>query len=583
MIRKTILLFASIMLFTLTASAGKTYYSKLTVKTADSAKGKVYASTTNVTPKDSDYKDDEVTISQDSDSQSHTYYLYTQPAEGYVLDYWDDGKGGKITDAIFKGTAEATDQNSATQFTLTAHFIERPPIQVKSNDISLGTATITKGTNAINGSLTVTAAFVYSIPKGDYWNYFSKSVKFDGWYNENEELVSTDKVYTFTITEKQDLTARFSWKPYITQADGYYFVRSAIGSNGRGYINVISDYAPSFSATNRTLKGSMEMVFDDTYISDPACVMRIKGTNYVNHTNYKAQTTILKNVELIGQGISTKKLTNYVFEIRTGDQQGFYKLYYSRANLYNAYNGELTISSDQTGTSNEIMRLFDFEPLDEDHIDEFYFGAKPAEEMYFDGGYWTSMYTSFPYECWEEDGVEAYYINDLAGERGEGVAVLTKIEDGKVPAYTAVLLKCQGLTPGENRLLPLMNDPAPINDNLLKGTFQLNSKTTKKLTFEGSTMRVLSVGENDQTPGFYKLDENTELLPNKAYLDISTLGEDFKKIRLQLGSTTVVEGVSVAEGTEDVDAPVYNLMGQKVRNLVPGQIYIKNGKKFIAR
>jgi hypothetical protein len=31
------------------------------------------------------------------------------------------------------------------------------------------------------------------------------------------------------------------------------------------------------------------------------------------------------------------------------------------------------------------------------------------------------------------------------------------------------------------------------------------------------------------------------------------------------------------------NAPVYDLMGRKVTNLIPGVIYIRGGKKFIAK
>lgn len=331
----------------------------------------------------------------------------------------------------------------------------------------------------------------------------------------------------------------------------------------------------------------MDIVKNNTYISDPSTVLRITGTGYTDHETYTSQKTILKSVELIGQGISTKKLTGYTFELKTGDQQGFYKLYYSSLNLYNAYNGYLMISSDQKGKSGEIMRLFDFEPLDEAHIDEFYFGAAPSVEMELDGAYWTTMYTAFPYQCWEEDGVEAYYATELwnegASEGVEPMVILKKIEDGVVPAYTPVVLKCQSTEPRYNRLLPLVDeDQTPIENNLLQGSLQLNSKTEEKSTFSSSSMKVLSIVDGEV--GFYNLAEAVELTANKAWLDISSLGgAEASKLKIKIGGTTFVEGISINTPAEDENAPIYNLQGHIVRNPIPGQIYIKNGKKFIAR
>ena len=48
-----------------------------------------------------------------------------------------------------------------------------------------------------------------------------------------------------------------------------------------------------------------------------------------------------------------------------------------------------------------------------------------------------------------------------------------------------------------------------------------------------------------------------------------------------MGGVTAVE--SVVAPVEDKTAPVYDMMGRRVTDLVKGRIYIKNGKKFMAR
>ena len=52
-------------------------------------------------------------------------------------------------------------------------------------------------------------------------------------------------------------------------------------------------------------------------------------------------------------------------------------------------------------------------------------------------------------------------------------------------------------------------------------------------------------------------------------------------LRLNFGETTAVE--SVLNNSVDVNAPVYDLYGRRVKNVVKGGVYIQNGKKFIVK
>lgn len=599
MLRKSFILLSFITIFATSAFA--TFHSKLTVKTSDKAKGLVYVSTKSEIPQTTAFGETKEVKNSASgaglapSSANTVYYLYAQPADGMVLDYWSDDENGKTrtvesTINTYTITATSREENKPTEATLYAFFKERPPVMISTDNSTYGAVSFKNpANNEIGKSLTVVANFVFKVTPGDYTNIFSKFVKFEGWYDQNGTLRSSDMTYTFDVEEAVDLTARFTLEQTITEADGYYRIHSAIAPAKAGYINVEADYAPSFTASNRSLQGAMELT--PYSYSDPSIILRIKGNGLPKEEiDYKAQQTILKNVELIGQGISTKALTGNVFEIRMGDQPGFYKLYYSSANLYNAYNGSITISSDQTGKSGEIMRLWDFEPLDAEHIDEYFFAAEPVAEMFYEDGYWTSMYTAFPYECWAEDGVEAYYISGLdAAENGtESIATLTLIEDGVVPAYTPVLLKCKSVNPEKNRLLPLTDGPESTeakpyyDENKLRGELQLNSKTKEKVTFDGSRMRVFS--QKDGVMGFYKLEEGTELAANKVWLDVSGLSDSAAKKIVLRSNLSGVEDVMVEEPDFlDHNAPMYNVMGQRIQNPAPGQIYIQNGRKYIAR
>ena len=89
------------------------------------------------------------------------------------------------------------------------------------------------------------------------------------------------------------------------------------------------------------------------------------------------------------------------------------------------------------------------------------------------GKYYTTMYTKFPYRCL--DGVKAYVVSNVDATAHK--VVLSEIKSGEVPSGTPVVLECTSTKPAENRLLPLVEEPAAIDgDNLLKGKIWLKDE-----------------------------------------------------------------------------------------------------------
>lgn len=231
------------------------------------------------------------------------------------------------------------------------------------------------------------------------------------------------------------------------------------------------------------------------------------------------------------------------------------------------------------------------QPIDEAHMDEFWFGASADESMDFDGGYWTSMYTGFPYEC--RDGVEAYYASKAVEANGLCYINIEKIESGIVPPYSAVLLKCQGTRSRQNRLLPLdfNGDYPALEGNLLSGVFQLYTDKERNglVKFDESTMRIFGRNTAGEL-GFYKLAPDTEgsisyLKTNKVYLDLTKLESSVSgPLRIRINK----DGSSGMGSLEDAfcrphDDIIYDLNGRRVLNPQPGSVYIRNGRKFIMR
>ena len=52
---------------------------------------------------------------------------------------------------------------------------------------------------------------------------------------------------------------------------------------------------------------------------------------------------------------------------------------------------------------------------------------------------------------------------------------------------------------------------------------------------------------------------------------------------LQYGPFSATDGVVSITGQTDTDAPLYDILGRRIANPAPGQLYIQGGKKHIAK
>ncbi len=487
----------------------------------------------------------------------------------------------------------------------------------------VGTVSIDKLKNAIGDKVTVTTTMKNF--SGSY-QVINHSAKFLGWYDGDGNCVSTDTKYTFTVEKPMDLTARYDF-PKIENG-GYYRILSFTGRA----MTVIGKF--SFSTSNYTqMKKALCYTTPSDYVysieggkahnvlywsclekkeveSMPGTVIRLTG-------NLDEKNNILSNAIASSQGTDTHAMTSTYFTIQTHqDSPAYYwisvgsnalkfktdntkTIEYNGQTYENVPEGYIEVGKHTTG-SGYAYELWALVPIDEEHIDENWFGAHPDEEMKevaADGQewYWASMYTAFPYQCYEEDGVEAYYISSgttpAIHSDGSVWLELVQIEDGIVPANTAVLLRCKDATSAKgNRLIPINDIDSPIpalEDNRLHGEFQLLSSasaTHGDATFKSSTMRIFGAN-SDGVIGFYKLAEGTVLAANNAWLDIADFAEELKKAPMRIVPSgfsgieeVVVDDQQPADEKEDV---IYDLNGRRVYRCEPGKIYIINGKKVL--
>lgn len=486
---------------------------------------------------------------------------------------------------------------------------------------SVGSATIDKTDNKIGDEVTLTA----TLTKVPTYGCRNLMTDFVGWRDQDGNFLSHDNKFTFVAEKEMDIEAVFRDKNALKEK-GYFRVRNIFNR----VLNIVGNYKYSLAGlSGNYLDGLLHWSCPDDLVEadfankkwngsddDPridvealvSAVIYIEGSNL--NLDAAPGKNALANVTAYGQGTNTYSMTGYRLSIQPAQEAtpGYHILY------GNFLGGGLKMThreGDEDRDGDGVMdghwmycspllgrcKVDDpyswmaLQPIDEEHFDEFWFGASADESMIFDGGYWTSMYTGFPYEC--RDGVEAYYAKDVETSNGVNYIQLVRIESGIVPAYSPVLLKCQGTRSRQNRLMPLdFNASYPeLEGNLLSGAFQLytDKDGNGHVKFDENTMRVFSCN-NEGELGFYRLapqadGSTSELVANKAYLDLTKMPavtEGPMRIIVDHTGSVGITGPDTWQTRSDNNV-IYDMYGRRVANPVPGTLYFRNGKKFIHR
>lgn len=612
-----------------------TFYSKVNV-TVSTGEGYVYASKSNdvdvssINSESHSATNSTYVNSQSATSTTHTYYLFAKAKDEHsAFKCWDDNDVSNPRTVSVKATS--TSSSNPTEVSYSAIF-ESTILTVGVNEPSLGSVSIDKPINSIGDEVTVTASVFKPKGNGEFGSstHSVQSIVFDGWYDESGNKLSDEKTLKYTVKGQETLKAYFHKDLKIKTDEngniyGYYRLRTPYGGDNTNYFLCLTgNFQPNISYGDRYLTGAVEfnqqpydynMVYSHNYANSPAVfsdagsVLYITGkADLAKIETFESRVKIATDIVAYAQGVSTAYITdNQALSVMTGATPGCYILYTTMAgqtlSLQLNYWNHIWITKDKPG-----VEYYDFNgdleilPIDEEHVDLNYFGAYPDKTMEYDGGYWTSMYTSFPYKCYEPDGVEAYVANSVYSDDGINYIVINRLESGIVPAATPVLLKCKGLNPKENRLIPLMPDDArlssaaaEVGENILTGEYGLwtgGEFTNNHSVFEGrkpyeETMRVFSVN-GEGTLGFYKLAANAdgtaqELVPNRAYLDISKLPDAANgPLRIVDSRYIDMSGIeNVGVDANSGDDRIFDIYGRRVKEMTSGNIYIRNGRKIL--
>ncbi len=372
---------------------GTDYYYKVTATASPTGEGKVYVSDKQEKPT-SDYKDEMSIEHKENSSQmaaSKEFYLFAQPAEGYLFDKWtkDDGTtevSKQKNTSTGTLTSSSTEENNPATFGYIAHFIKAGDAYVVSENEAVGTASISKPTNAIGDEVTLTA----------YPDMFAG--KFKAWTKDGK-VVSTDNPYTFTVTEdnKGKYVATFD-KIDMAKTGFYCIVRNVKFNRNLGLMG-ISD--KTVSSSNRYLKNSIMLLESNSDVmhASPAFVLKITGTS--------DGTGGLDNTNMAAQGMDSKSIANKTY---TFSKHGDHFYIYGSAGSSTAYMvdyadtktkeeglGEVNHPGLYNGANeNDGSYHWQVIPITRNSTDA-YFGAMPSEKAKVGDKYYTTMYTAFPY------------------------------------------------------------------------------------------------------------------------------------------------------------------------------------------
>ena len=598
--RAVIFLFMSLPLAVLAGNTSTEYFYRATANISGS--GKVYVATTATD--EPAYQSSEHTItgsqrSGDSGAQV-TFYYYAQANDGYIFDHWakDSANGTSVSTNPNYNVTEtviSTNQNSRTTFTYYAVFKQQTGvIKVNSADNSKGTAGIINADNAVGDEVTLTA-----------FPDVSNGVVFLGWRKGSAtsgEYVSTDNPYTLTASSETQGTYYACFSEPLQRV----YIRIQNKRTGK----FLSLYGDSRAATHQgTISGNS---FDDGFIFTNSLKMISEANAQGNPTTVflragnPSGVGVTTNANLTSQGVAfiPTLVTDTDKELTmTLTADGSYQIFTTVSVNDNGTAVNLNSYLCDEGSDWPVMKVTD-DPdtwyvyvLDENTVDGA-FGANTKAKFTKDGKYYTTMYTTFPYQLL--DGVKAYYLpasEQTSYDEATNTVIFSEVSSGKVPANTAVILECDNVqytsgTAVTNRLLPLNETITSIvgeSENLLKGYVSINGSTREN---DKSRMYVLSY--NNDKLGFYHYSKAT-MTPNKAYLELPESIDDnplAKTMTFAFGQEDAT-GINISQSVSarmGRARAVYDLQGRKVADTPLSMkpsfkkgIFIYRGKKIIIK
>lgn len=158
----------------------------------------------------------------------------------------------------------------------------------------------------------------------------------------------------------------------------------------------------------------------------------------------------------------------------------------------------------------------------------------------------------------------------VANRNGTTQVESVELEDHIIPAATAVILQADDAKALTLEATDEVGDKAKAADNLLKG----NGYSTKAAAGKSTYTLVFNPAENKVQFG---LVENGVAIPAfKAYIEVDNAAGATAPLFIAL--PTAVEATK-AQNTKA--GATYDLTGRRVQQTAKGQVYVRDGKKFV--
>lgn len=297
------------------AWGGNTYYSKLTAKSGDTARGLVYAATSNSDGAIGDYSNEKSSETQSSGTsqQEDSFYAFAKAARGSKFDSWTKGTGANSITSSGSATTE---------------------VKVKESSSN-------NGTNTGNVTASFSAATAYTLTFKQPQNFGGYTAEYANYTISNNKFTPYTKTITMTSsTSDNSETSYASDKVTLTATArlgnflGWYVNGSKVSDKADGYT-----FNPSATCT---IEGRWEEV--QTNIP-----MHFKAVDQDDNNNYKGYYTVgSQTVQATDYNTTTG--ANYYLEatltahpadgyVFTGwyTKEGKKKTFVSYDNPYNAY------------------------------------------------------------------------------------------------------------------------------------------------------------------------------------------------------------------------------------------------------
>ncbi len=422
------------------------------------------------------------------------------------------------------------------------------------------------------------------------------------------------KLFTFITLAFAGAISAFS-----QPAEGYYRVKNAQTNR---YVSIINDKIDNANRGSLERGGSgnvfaLRMKDQSEVISDPGSIIYLSPASE-------------KEYILEGQGMNTYKMTNLYLTIFTGTEKradgiaigstlsGAYWMHGTASGVRRYMFDTVTkVDIDYNWDTNKVKGYscmeaagvskgldakanWYFNPID--NVTE-YLGLTPEVEA--DGKYYTTIYCSFPIKVGE--GMKVWTIKEYTKNNNLAEAAqIVEVEDGIVPANTAVIIECKSKDPADNKVtlltaaevsgkklttvlegryfsyIPRTSDGLGENTNMakLKDALPYTAAQMRVLGSVNGKLALVKPSENGKDKQLVVTKSNKYMLPNKAFLWFANLPDVITLTTEALSIRTV--GQEKAQNTD-----IYNLQGQKVADKgtsvdeLPRGLYIINGKKVI--